>query len=77
MNQLEKFKRSQAAHYKGFITNSENNLVVAMYHNRMYDAQNKAKRVLPKGYKEKAYQSVKEEFKNKHVVNGVIVDKNK
>ena len=77
MNHSEKFKRSQAAHHKGFMMNLEKNLVVSMYHNLIYEAQRKVGRILPRKYKEKTYESVKETFKNKHIINGVIVKKNK
>lgn len=70
------FERSQAAHvkqrdkalHKGDISK-------AMYHTEMYVIQAKNKRVMPRNYRVKVYQTTKQQYKNYEAVNGLLKKK--
>lgn len=69
-------QRSQAAHNRARDRALEKgNIPKAMYHMEMYLIQNKNKRLMPKVYREKVFNSMIKKYKDHVIKNGMIVKK--
>lgn len=70
------FERSQAAHAKQRDKALERgDISKAMYHTEMYVIQAKNKRVMPRTYRSKVYQTTKKQLKEYEAVNGLLQKK--